>query len=90
MRLKRVRAGPQRFRIALKRNRLERCDRGSGGPETQHAVGDFRRQAALVEHVIDVRDQLAGSKAHLVHVEWIFVKHDRHQFPRGLDQKSVV
>ena len=40
--------------------------RASGGPETQHAIHHFGGQAALDQHVIDVRDQLAGGKAHLV------------------------
>jgi len=52
----------------------------SGGPEAQHAVGFLGGQAAFDKHVIDMRDQLAGGKAHLVHVEHVLVEHHRHQF----------
>src|ERR1700709_725999 len=52
-------------------------------PKAQHAVGFVSRQSPLDQHVVDMRDELAGSKAHLVHVERILMEHDGHQFPRG-------
>ena len=50
-----------------------------GRAETQHAVGRLRRQPPLDQHVIDMRDQLAGGKAHLVLVQHVLVEHDRHE-----------
>ena len=50
----------------------------SGGPEVQHAVVFLGGQTPLDQHVIDMGDQLAGGKAHLVHVQHVLVEHHRH------------
>ena len=55
----------------------------SGGPELKHALGQFGPEAARDQHVIDMGDQFAGGKAHLVRVQNVLVEYDRHQFLGG-------
>jgi hypothetical protein len=59
----------------------------SGGlrrPETQYAVGFLGREAPFHQHVIEMGDQFAGGKTHLVHVEHMLVEYHGHQFLGGL------
>src|SRR5437868_4022746 len=52
--------------------------------EAQHALLLLGREASLDQHVIDMRDQFAGGKAHLMGVERVLVEHHRHQLLGGL------
>ena len=55
-----------------------------GGSEAQNALFFGRRQASFDQHVIDMSNQFAGGKAHLVRVQDVFVEHHRDQFLGGL------
>src|SRR6266571_4257323 len=56
--------------------RLGALYRKSGGPEAEHAVGFLGGKTPLDQHVIDMGDQFAGGKAHLMHIEHVLVEHD--------------
>jgi len=53
------------------RNSYRLVWRASGASEKEHAVDDFRGQASFDQHVIDVGDQFAGGKTHLVGVQYV-------------------
>src|SRR5712664_31548 len=79
------------------RKRLSALYSKSGGPEAEHAVGIRGRQTPFDQHVIDMGDQLAGGKAHLMHIQHMLVEHDRHQFlgcfrgfPAGIGNQSAA
>src|SRR5579864_7703635 len=71
----------QRFRLSASRTRFRVTGTisESRGPEAENAVNFVNGEAAFDQHVIDVRDQFAGGKPHLMGIEHMSVEHDRHQ-----------
>lgn len=66
-------------------------------PEAENAVRFVNREPAFDQHVIDMRDQFAGGKPHLVGIEHMSVEDHRHELggcfrnvPAGLRDQAAA